>query len=500
MGEIRKQALGNTVITYVSLVISAFNVLWLMPKGMMPEEVGLRSIILSSAFLVSPLARIGFTKVIIKFYPLFKSKEKKDHGFLFIILIIPLFGFLLIFLLFLLLQGQIVNLYSARAALMGKYIWYLIPFSFIIMYNGIISTYCLVNHKIIVPSFIQQIIMPLFTALLLYLMNIRLIDFSEFMMFLVLAFVTGFILNLIYLKYLKLLSIKPDFSLLNKKMIKEMIIYGLFVIIGGVGAILSANVSTLMLGAMQGLKQTAIFSIAYYIGTVIDVPRGSLSKVASPFIAEAWHTNQLSLIDKLYKKTAINQMIIGCFAFLLIWMNIDNIFHLMPKSDIYQNGKWVVFYIGLAKVIDMTTGINTEIIINSDKYKFNFVAVISFTIFVIIMNYILIPLYGIQGAAIAILLSFIYFNLIKFIYLWAVFKLQPFSMNFLKVVIIVFISYLAAVFLPLLRNPILDIILKSSVISIIFLGAVLLAKVSDDIQTLFKELKGSFANNKIEDL
>jgi hypothetical protein len=39
MGVIRKQTLGNTVITYVSLIISAFNVLWLMPKGMMPEEV-----------------------------------------------------------------------------------------------------------------------------------------------------------------------------------------------------------------------------------------------------------------------------------------------------------------------------------------------------------------------------------------------------------------------------------------------------------------------------
>jgi O-antigen/teichoic acid export membrane protein len=331
-------------------------------------------------------------------------------------------------------------------------------------------------------------------------MNIRIINFSEFMVLLVLAFVTGFILNLIYLRYLKLLFIKPDLSLLNKKMIKEMIIYGLFVIIGGVGAIISANISTLMLGAMQGLKQTAIFSIAYYIGTVIDVPRGSLSKVASPFIAEAWHTNQISLIDKLYKKTAINQMIVGCFAFLLIWMNIDNIFHLIPKSEIYQTGKWVVFYIGVAKVIDMTTGINTEIIINSDKYKFNFVAIISFTILVIIMNYLLIPLYGIQGAAIAIMVSFIYFNMVKFIYLWVVFKLQPFSLNFLKVLIIAAISCMAAFFLPVLNNSFLDIILKSAVICIIFLGLVIITKASDDIHTFIKELKGSFANENAGDI
>jgi O-antigen/teichoic acid export membrane protein len=500
MGVIRKQALGNMIITYVGLVISAINVLWLLPKGMIPEEVGLRSIILSSAFLVSPLARIGFTKVIIKFYPHFKSREKKDHGFLFFILVIPLFGFILMLILFLLLKSQIIGLYSAKAALIGKYIWYLIPLSFIIMYNGIISTYCLVNLKVIVPSVIQQIIMPLFTTFLLFMMNIRLIDFSEFMMLMVLSILIGAILNLIYLKYLKLFHIKPDFSLLNKKMLKEMIIYGFFVIIGGVGAIISTNISTLMLGAMQGLKQTAIFSIAYYIGTVIDVPRGSLSRISSPFIAEAWHKNQLTFIDKLYKKTAINQMIVGCFAFLLIWMNIDNIFHIIPRAEIYQNGKWVVFYIGLAKVIDMTTGINTEIIINSDKYKFNFIAVISFTILIIILNYLLIPVYGIQGAAIAIMVSFIYFNLIKFIYLWAVFKLQPFSFNFLKVLIIATIVYLVVCFLPVLKNPIYDIALKSIAIFILFLGSVLLSKASEDIQSFTKSFIGILANNSSDDV
>src|ERR1035437_10245568 len=123
MGVIRKQALGNAIITYIGLVISAINVLWLLPKGMIPEEVGLRSIILSSAFLVSPLARIGFTKVIIKFYPQFKSKEKRDHGFLFMILVIPLFGFVLMLLLFLIFKEQIIHLFSAKAAIVGNYIW-----------------------------------------------------------------------------------------------------------------------------------------------------------------------------------------------------------------------------------------------------------------------------------------------------------------------------------------------------------------------------------------
>lgn len=77
MSIIRRQAIANTFITYAGLLLGVINILWLMPKGLSPQEIGLRSLLLSSAFLVSPLARIGFNKVIIKFYPVFKDPEKK---------------------------------------------------------------------------------------------------------------------------------------------------------------------------------------------------------------------------------------------------------------------------------------------------------------------------------------------------------------------------------------------------------------------------------------
>jgi O-antigen/teichoic acid export membrane protein len=492
---IKKQAIGHAIITYAGLLLGVVNILWLMPKGMLPEEVGLRSIILSSALLISPLARIGFTKVIIKFYPNFKSEKEKDHGFLFLILIIPFITFLLVLALFMLFRLQIGEIFMHKAALLNKYFWYIIPISFFMMYTGILSTYSQVKYKIIIPAIIQRIGMPLFTGILLYLMNNGTIDFNGFMKLLVLCYFAMTLLNIIYLGYLKLLHLKPDLSVVNKKMIKEMLVYGIFVILGGVGAIVSTNISSLMLGAMEGLKNTAIFSIAYFLGTVIDIPRGSLSRIASPIIAEAWHTDQIALIKNIYKKTAINQMIVGCFVFLLIWLNIDNIFHLMPKGAVYQGGKWVVFYIGLAKVIDMATGVNTEILINSEKYKFNFIAVISFTIVVVLTNWILIPLYSYVGAAIALMISFIYFNLIKYIYLLATFKLQPFSFNFLKVLIITAGVYVISSIVPVMPNIFVDIFLRSSIICLLFLAAILLAKPSEDLNIIVTQIK-TFIKNK----
>lgn len=454
---------------------------------------------LSSAFLVSPLARIGFNKVIIKFYPVFKDPEKKDHGFLFIILIIPLAGFLLMTILFFIFRQPLFSLFEAKSAIVKDYLWYIIPITFFVMYMGILSSYCQVNYKITVPAFIRQIIMQVLTAILLILMNTGLISFKEFVGLMVLIYFVGFLLHLFYLRYLNLLFLKPDYNLINKPMVKEIMTYGLFVIIGGVGAVVSANIGILMLGAMIGLHSTAIFSISYYIGNVIDVPRSALSRIASPFIAESWHKGKTDILNSLYQKSAINQMIVGIFIFLIIWLNIDAVFAIMPKGALYASGKWVVFFVGLAKVVDMSTGINTEILINSEKYKFNFVLVISFTLVIILLNYFLIPQYALMGAAIAIFASFVYFNLAKFLYLYFEFRMQPFSLNFLKVIISGVIVFFVFTYLPHLNGVWADLILRTISVSVLYLALIALSKPSDEVNGYLIKIKSFISGNQSSD-
>lgn len=489
MSSIKKQAVANTIITYASLVLGAVNILWLMPEGLTQQEVGLRSLLLSSAFLISPLARIGFNKVIIKFYPRFKNPEKKDHGFLFIILLIPLIGFILLTIIFFLFREQFFLLFEAKSAIIKNYLWYIIPITFFVMYNGILSSYCQVNHKISVSAFFRQILMQVLTMVLLVLMNIEVIDFQLFVVLMVLNYFIIVLLHLFYLRYLNLLFLKPDLQIFNWKLVREVVIYGLFVILGGVGSVVSANIGILMLSAMMGLKTTAIFAIAYYLGNIIDVPRGTLSRITSPHIAESWHSGKTDLIHSLYRKSAINQMIVGVLIFLLIWLNIDSIFALMPKGALYASGKWVVFFVGLAKVVDMSTGINTEILINSEKYRFNFILVVSFTIVVILLNYVLIPQYSLLGAAIAIFASFVYFNIAKFLYLLVVFKMQPFSFNFVKVVVTGFFVFFLYTWIPHLNNLWTDLIFRTSSIFLLYVACIVIFKPSEEVVSVLLKAK-----------
>ena len=153
-----------------------------------------------------------------------------------------------------------------------------------------------------------------------------------------------------------------------------MLRYGVYVLVGGISIILVSRIDMMMLGSMledgtgEGLKQIAFYTIAFYIGNAIMVPAKAIASISVPLIAKAWQEKDLDTIKDIYFKSSINQLIIGGVFFLCIWLSIDEIFALLPEN--FQSGKLVVLYIGFSQIINMLSGLNAQIIINSKYYKY----------------------------------------------------------------------------------------------------------------------------------
>jgi len=102
----------------------------------------------------------------------------------------------------------------------------------------------------------------------------------------------------------------------------------------------------------------------------------------------------------------------------------------------------------------------------------------------IVLNLILIPILNMYGACLSVLISIVLYNIFKFVFIYKKWKIQPFTLNTLKVIlllaILVFVSYL----FPKLHNPILQIIMVSVPIIIIYSAACYFLKVSDDANDL----------------
>jgi O-antigen/teichoic acid export membrane protein len=249
-----------------------------------------------------------------------------------------------------------------------------------------------------------------------------------------------------------------------------------------------------MLSAYSGLRNTGIYTIAFFIATFIEIPKKSLSQVLIPLVSEANKNNDIGKLEELYKKSSLTQLIIGGFIFIIIWCNIANIFRLIPHGNIYSEGKWVVFFIGIGKLFDMATGINQEIVGTSRYYKYDLIYYPFIGIIAIGANMWLIPRYGMTGAAIAAAFSVFLFNTIRFLFILLVFKIQPFSFNIVKVLVIGSIVFLLSYFIPPFTNLIIDILVRCLTITITFIGLILLSKSSEDINSIFNKILRNYFN------
>jgi O-antigen/teichoic acid export membrane protein len=131
----------------------------------------------------------------------------------------------------------------------------------------------------------------------------------------------------------------------------------------------------------------------------------------------------------------------------------------------------------------MMTGINNEIIIYSKYYRFNLYLTLFLAVTNILLNLLLIKLYGITGAAMATCISFFLFNVVKFIFIKIKFGFQPFSTKLIPVIAFGIGSWFVSDWLPLSGNAWIDLFYKGAVFSLLFGLSIWGFKISPDINS-----------------
>ncbi|MDX1940187.1 MAG: polysaccharide biosynthesis C-terminal domain-containing protein, partial [Saprospiraceae bacterium] len=292
-----------------------------------------------------------------------------------------------------------------------------------------------------------------------------------------------------YTYWLRQLHLKPDFSLLNRPLAREMSTFAFYSILGNVsnGLIIYIDKAMIPILGSDGWNDNGIFTIVAFIGTSVDIPRKSLEKITAPVITDSIQNNDWENVKKLYNKSSINQLIAGCLILLGIWLNLDSLFDLMPEGNTYRPWKMIVLVLGLSALVDMATGINNHIISYSKHFRFNFYLVIFLALLNVGFNYLFIKTFNLNilGAALATLTSITLFNIIKFWFIYVKFKMQPFTWNTLWIVLLSLSIYFIISFIPDLGHPIVDIFVKSLLIVALYVPTVLYFCFSPDLNNLW---------------
>jgi O-antigen/teichoic acid export membrane protein len=243
-----------------------------------------------------------------------------------------------------------------------------------------------------------------------------------------------------------------------------------------------------------GLADAAIFTIATYLVTVMEVPQRSVVSAATPQIAQAWKDHDMAKLDRLYKKTALNLLIVACGILGIIFLSTPLLLEFLGQT--YKAVPLLLLILGFSKLIDLGTGMNSQILQLSKHWRIDLLTNILFVAVSIVLNYTLTKRYGITGTAIGSLISIIAFNGIRYVYIKNIYKLQPFSIkNFFTL----FIATAATGVLYVVDFGMgvwPESIFKCILFLLIFGGFILGFNISPDLTELFKIIQLRFRSKE----
>lgn len=487
VGIIQRQGIQNTVISYAGMVLGYVNTILLLPHFLSTAQVGLTTLLIAIATMFAQFSALGFVNMSVRFFPHFRDKEKQHNGFLFLLLSVPMAGFLLITTLFVLFKPMVLAHYADKdAGLLIEYYYYIILLGFFTLLYMLQEAYLKSLYKTVVPSFVQDFLQRLLVTLSITVFALGWVTFKGFVLLFIGVNCSLSLILLVYIIFLKQFFIRPSRRALQIRPLKEMVGYGLFSFASNISGTIINTVDSLMILDYLNLSEVGIYRVAVIVTSAITVPGRSMFKIVVPQISDYWQANDMVKMKQLYQRVTSVNLVICSLVFIGIWANIDNMFRILPPE--YAGGKFVFFFMGLARLFDMATGINGSILLTSPRYRYDLFFSILLAVVTVFTNYFFIPRYGINGAAFASMLAVVSINFLRLAFVWVVYKMQPFVWKSGVILAIAAAALAASEMLPPLPNTFLDIAVRSVIIAGVYGILILLFNASEDATRFYRNL------------
>ncbi|MGI8892000.1 MAG: lipopolysaccharide biosynthesis protein [Bacteroidia bacterium] len=468
MGIIQKQGIQNAFITYLGLIVGFVSLLIIQPAYLTPEEVGLTRVLISFSLLVAVFLPLGVTNITIRYFPHFRDESTRHRGYFGFMLLFPLVGFLFTALILYLLRGFFVKQYSEQSALFAEYFVYVIPFSLILGMVNVLNSYSFSIFKTSFPTLLNDVIVKVLFMGVILIYSFGLITLPLFLSLFIGIYLVQAIILLLYIYVTDRPSLRINVPFLRKQGVGEIFQYGFLLSLGALASLGLKSLDAIMLAKFEPLAIVGVYIICAFIPTVIEAPFNALEKITTTKLASATAHKREEEIKTIYYKSARYMLLVGGLLFICININIRNVLEFLRPE--YMDGINVVMIISIGSLAIMAGGSNAQIIFSSEKYKIGVFLLIVLLLTAFVSNLIFIPRFGMEGAAMSTALASIIYSGLRVAYLRYRFKYQPFDKNTLYIIVLILACFGINFLLPGFKNNFVDIIFRSSIITIIYLA------------------------------
>lgn len=493
MGKLAKDSIVVSIIILAGFVIGTITNMFIFPKICSKSDLGIFRYVLNWGTLFAQFCTLGIGSAIARLHYRDNNRQRLSELSSMTVLV-PLGGFLLFAIIFVLSSDWFIavttteNSFDAEPWLV---VVSMLIFTFSITFTKTYTTVGTILKKSPPIFFITELLLRLMLLAVFILYYYNLLDFNFFMISLGVA---HFVQMLLVIFVIRGYLFSSPLVIPSRKVFTPTFKLSLFGLIDNGTNLLVAQIDLIMIGALSANSFVRIqeYSMAMAIAVIVFLPWRSMISTTGPFIAEAFSRNDMESISNIYKKSSLNLFLVGSALFILIYANIDNLIQLIP--DDYSIIKYPVLFLCIGRLIDMLASVNNSIIVLSPHYRYNLYFSLILLVIIIATNWILIPMMGITGSAIATAFCILVFNALKAWLVYKKFNLAPFHPNTLNVLLGMGAIFTFALLLPDIfhKNIFLNIVARGSIIAVVIYAYIALLKPSEDIERIRAKLVRRF--------
>lgn len=472
MGVIQRQGTKNSIVLYFGVLVGGLSTLFIYPLDF--GTYGLIQTCFDLVVFLAPVVTFGATYLTLRFFPSFKLKGEDDQGFLGFLIVVNFLAMLMAAILLTLFGNSFIAFLeelSFDLAVFRKYqsplLVLLVLYVFILVLDNYIRNY----NRIVVQTLFTNLLPKIGLPILILMIYYEKVDESEFVWGYVAIYGLVLLGLIFYAKLVTPFNLKISRSILRQSsLLREMRVYALYSLFGSMGAVLATQMDSLMITALVDTTNTGVYKVTAFMAVVIEIPARSLRAIATPIIAKAWEARNFDEIAQIYRRSSAVLGFVGTAIYVLISISIVDIVSWTPNPTEILANLSVFYVLGAVKLIDLFTGANGQIITFSSYYRFNIIAVLILAVFNLVFNYVFLVYleWGLLGVAMATFISLTLYNVAKFLFIQFRLKLQPFSWETIKILVLGLIGF-GVSFLPVNTGfSLVDVVIRSLLGSSVF--------------------------------
>jgi O-antigen/teichoic acid export membrane protein len=314
----------------------------------------------------------------------------------------------------------------------------------------------------------------------------------------------SFILSLVLGTVLALYFIKKIFPSLTDKGLKsvfesrDILNFSWPLLLADFFGLIVIWINILMIGYFKASEEVGIYSAAHRTALLGEIILISFNAIFSPIVADLYNRRELEKLAHLFKiviKWTFSLSIPICLLMLFFSSDILQLF-----GQKYVSGAMCLALLSIAQLVNSAFGSSGFLIMMAGKSRINLANNFVAAILNIGLNVVLIPRYGIVGAAVSFLIAISIVNIIMIIEAYVLFHIHPFRVDLYKPILAGGVSYgvtfLLTKFFIRIENSLL-LIATGAVIYLLCYALLLYAlRIGDEDKIILERIKGRLVASK----